>query len=80
LASQESFPAWERSVKIASMLLRNRTSAYWDASAALSALIALPFLTQSCPRRGATPAVQRWQILPKAMSFHLTIRAHATRS
>jgi hypothetical protein len=45
LASQESFPAWERSVKIASMLLRNRTSAYWDASAALSALIALPFLT-----------------------------------
>ena len=28
------------------MLQRSRTSAYWGASAALSALIALPFLTQ----------------------------------
>ena len=31
------------------MLQRNRTSAYWGASAALSALSALPFLTHNGP-------------------------------
>jgi hypothetical protein len=35
-------------VKTARMLQRNRTSAYWGASAALGALIALPFLTLAC--------------------------------
>ena len=38
-------------MKTADMLQRSRTSAYWGASAALSALSALPFLT----RRGTQP-------------------------